>query len=129
MAGDPHAAGGFVVVNGVAIEPDGGLADLPDPYPGGNLFSLASGGAIFVRDPREAVGADQLNGGEIAAIDDKDWALIQPYLEENERHFGIPVDALLRVDGLPRPPSTVYRKVVPAKVRALQAEEAWVGHR
>jgi hypothetical protein len=41
-----------------------------------------------------------------------DWALIEPYLRENERLFGISVDKLLTVDGERRSPHDVYRKVV-----------------
>ena len=38
------------------------------PYPGSNLFSLASGGAIYVRDPYGQVVDEQLNGGELAPL-------------------------------------------------------------
>ena len=44
-------------------------------------------------------------------LTDADWALIHPYLLENEEHFGIAVDALLTVDGVVRAPKEVYRKV------------------
>jgi hypothetical protein len=99
---------------------------LDTPYPGGNLFSLASGGAIFVRDPRRQLGDEQLNGGVFQPLDERDWTLIQPYLEENGRLFSIAVADLLSVDGRKLAPTQVYRKIVPARVRALQAEEAWV---
>ena len=33
------------------------------PYPGSNLLSLASGGAIYVRDPHRTLVDEQLNGG------------------------------------------------------------------
>jgi glutamate synthase domain-containing protein 3 len=111
MAGDPLNGGGFVVLNGVRFDTDGGLTELREPYPGGNLFSLASGGAIFIRDPRRKVGEDQLNGGRIVDLSEKDWQLILPYLNENERLFGITVRDLLTVDGTLRRPSEVYRKV------------------
>ena len=52
MAGDPLNGGGFVVLNGLGFDADGNAFDLAEPYPGGNLFSLASGGAIYVRDPK-----------------------------------------------------------------------------
>jgi glutamate synthase domain-containing protein 1/glutamate synthase domain-containing protein 3 len=126
MAGDPLHGGGFVVLNGVAFDEDGSLTDLPTPYPGGNLFSLASGGAIYVRDPGGAVGEDQLNGGAFAPLAQADWALVLSCLEENERLFGIPVERLLSVDGRRRPPQEVYRKIQPAGHEALQPEEAWV---
>jgi glutamate synthase domain-containing protein 1/glutamate synthase domain-containing protein 3 len=128
MAGDPLHGGGFVILNGVAFNPDGWLVDLDTPYPGGNLFSLASGGAVFMRDPRETVGEDQLNGGQFGTFDAAHWELIRPLLEENERAFGIPVSRLLEVNGRVRPPEKVYRIVIPAHHRALQAEEAWVKH-
>ncbi len=127
MAGDPHNGGGFVILNGIRLTDDGEVLDLDTPYPGGNLFSLASGGAIYVRDPHRRVTADQLNGGEFYPFEHKDWVLIEPYLEENERLFGIPVERLLEVDGETLPPERVYRKIGPAQVRALQAEEVWVG--
>jgi glutamate synthase domain-containing protein 3 len=111
MAGDPHKGGGFVILNGVTYTEDGQLADLPSPYPGGNLFSLASGGAIFIRDPHRRVEDDQLNGGMFENLTEADWRLIKPYLIENERLFGIPVESLLTVDNVHRHPSEVYRKV------------------
>ncbi len=96
------------------------------PYPGGNLFSLASGGAIYIRDPRGSVGIEQLNGGVFERFEERDWKLIGPYLEENSRLFGIGRERLLRVDGQRLRPELVYRKIRPASVRALQAEEAWL---
>ena len=90
------------------------------------MFSLASGGAIFVRDPHGRVTSDQLNGGEFALLTAQDWQLVEPYLLENERLFDIPLDDLLTVDGKLRAPADVYRKIQPRALRALQAEEAWV---
>ena len=124
MAGDPHHEGGFVILNGIHVTDQGETQDLDEPYPGGNLFSLASGGCIFIRDPEGKVGEDQLNGGEFASMEERDWDLIKPYLEENEKHFGITVDELLKGEE----PTTVYRKIQPHAVRALQAEESWVRH-
>lgn len=112
MAGNPLFGGGFVVLNGMAFDPKGRPVDLQTPYPGGNLFSLASGGAIYIRDPRLLVGEDQLNGGRISRLSKADWDLILPHLRENERLFGIPVeDFLLKVDGARKPPEEVYRKI------------------
>jgi hypothetical protein len=85
--------------------------ELETPYPGGNLFSLASGGAIYLRDPRGRVDDGQLNGGRFAPLSDADWRLIEPYLRQNEVLFGVRLDDLLRVDGEVRPPGSVYRKV------------------
>jgi len=119
MAGDPLNGGGFVVLNGISFDAHGAMACLPTPYPGGNLFSLASGGAIYVRDPHGLVGADQLNGGQFKPFTGEDWALIRPYLEENERQFGIRVEALLTVVGELRQPEEVYRKVGAVQLAAL----------
>ena len=126
MAGDALNGGGFVVLNGVRFEAQGRLVELETPYPGGNLFSLASGGAIYVRDPHRLVSEAQLNGGEFAAFTTHDWMLIRPYLEENQHLFGVAINDLLRADGQSLPPEQVYRKIQPRKVCALQAEEAWV---
>ncbi len=114
MAGDPHDGGGFVVLNGIGFDERGRVRPLPSPYPGSNLFSLASGGAIYVRDPREMVDEQQLNGGEIVPMEEKDWTLILPCLKENERLFDISIENdLLMVDGELRSPIGVYRKVRP----------------
>ena len=112
MAGDPHAGGGFVILNGMSFSDDGILKELPTPYPGSNLFSLASGGAIFARDPHRRLLEDQLNGGEFAEFTEADWNLILPYLEENERLFGISIEKdILTVDGKQLKPLEVYRRV------------------
>jgi len=111
MAGDPLNGGGFVILNGVAFDEHGRMVELETPYPGGNLFSLASGGAIYLRDPHGKVEADQLNGGHLVRLTHADWRLIRPYLLKNEALFGISVDALLTVDGERRVPAQVYRKV------------------
>lgn len=126
MAGDPYLGGGFVVLNGIAFNDDGQVVDLETPYPGGNLFSLASGGAIYVRDPHGKVSEDQLNGGGIAKLEDRDWELIKPLLVENELLFGLPLQRLLQVNGEQFSPDRVYRRIFPRAVQALQAEEAWV---
>jgi glutamate synthase domain-containing protein 1/glutamate synthase domain-containing protein 3 len=111
MAGDPLAGGGFVILNGMEFDQRGRMVAQATPYPGGNLFSLASGGAIYIRDPRRQIVERQLNGGVLSALTDKDWRLIQPYLAENERLFGIRSQDLLTVDGRRRAPQEVYRKV------------------
>ncbi len=120
MAGDPYNGGGFVILNGMAFSDDGSLEELPTPYPGSNLFSLASGGAIFARDPHRRLLEDQLNGGEFAEFTDADWNLIRPYLEENERLFGISIEKdILSVNGKLRKPSEVYRRVKAVQLTVL----------
>jgi len=124
MAGEPLNGGGFVVLNGMMFDDDGNVVTQSAPYPGSNLFSLASGGAIYIRDPFGVIDDQQLNGGEIVALEDKDWDLILPFLQENERLFGISVeDHLLTVDGERRSPEVVYRKVRPRKAAPHQVEE------
>jgi glutamate synthase domain-containing protein 1/glutamate synthase domain-containing protein 3 len=123
MAGDPHNGGGFVILNGVKFEDDGKLVALSLPYPGSNLFSLASGGAIFVRDPNGTLVDQQLNGGLFAKVTDEDWELMLPYLKENEKLFGITIDQLLTVNDERREPIEVYRKVVPANIANIASED------
>ncbi|MBU2547675.1 MAG: glutamate synthase [Proteobacteria bacterium] len=125
MAGDPVNGGGFVIVNGMTYDWRGRFVDLPTPYPGSNLFSLASGGAIYIRDPWGKVVDEQLNGGVLDVPSPEDWALIRPYLEENERLFGISVQKdLLTVNGKEMPPEKVYRKVRAGKTAVLSAARA-----
>jgi glutamate synthase domain-containing protein 1/glutamate synthase domain-containing protein 3 len=119
MAGDPLNGGGFVIVNGVTFDAHGNMVPQPTPYPGGNLFSLASGGAIYVRDPHHLLAEDQLNGGTFAPLTEADWSLIRPYLEENQRLFGIRVEELLTVVDRQRLPEEVYRKVAAIQLAAL----------
>jgi len=128
MAGDPLNGGGFVVLNGIRFDGAGAVAPQPVPYSGSNLFSLASGGVIYVRDPGKTIEDEQLNGGEIAPLEEKDWNLILPYLEENERLFGISVEEdLLRVEGSRMSPLEVYRKVKPKSTKDLAKDglEEW----
>lgn len=119
MAGDPLNGGGFVVLNGIGFDYNGNVIELDSPYPGSNLFSLASGGAIYVRDPHKLLTDDQLNGAEYQKLTEAEWKLILPFLEENERLFGVPVERLLTVNGKRLDPCVVYRKVVPAKKVAV----------
>lgn len=113
MAGDPHNDGGFVILNGTRFDDEGGVILMDEPYPGSNIFSLASGGAIYVRDPDKTLVDQQLNGGMIQPLNKTDWELILPYLEENERLFDIRIEDLLKVNGEKRSPQHIYRKVVP----------------
>jgi glutamate synthase domain-containing protein 1/glutamate synthase domain-containing protein 3 len=121
MAGDPLDGGGFAVVNGMEFDEHGRMMPQPVPYPGSNLFSLASGGAIYIRDPHGLVEESQLNGGELGPLTDEDWRLICPYLEENERLFGVRIEELLTVEGRRCEPEEVYRKVSAVKLQVLAA--------
>ena len=123
MAGDPLAGGGFVMLNGMEFDGCGRIVPQPKPYPGSNLFSLASGGAIYIRDPHRQVVERQLNGGVFSEVSDKDWRLIHPYLVENERLFGIRVQDLLTVDGQIKAPHDVYRKVSAVKLSVLASSK------
>ena len=127
MAGNPFANGGFIVVNGMEYDTRGHIRPQRNPYPGSNLFSLASGGALYIRDPYNQVVDEQLNGGEIVALTDADWQLILPYLQENERLFDISIEEdLLTVEGRLLPPDQVYRKVQAVKLSVLtKLEDAW----
>ena len=124
MAGDPLNGGGFVILNGIGFDSTGKVVGLDNPYPGSNLFSLASGGAIYMRDPHHTVVEEQLNGGEIVELGTADWGLIRPYLEENERLFGISIQKdLLTVGERLREPKEVYRKVGAVKLDVLTEVE------
>jgi len=123
MAGDPLKGGGFVVMNGLEFDYRGRIMEQSTPYPGSNLFSLASGGAIYLRDPHRRVVAEQLNGGEFVDLKAADWKLILPYLEENERLFGISLEDILTVDGEKRDYKDVYRKVRAVKLDVLRRVE------
>ena len=114
MAGDPLNGGGFVIVNGITFDENGKVMDLTMPYPGSNLFSLASGGAIYLRDPECKVVDEHLNGGVFTEVTDADWKLILPYLKENEKLFGISIETdLLTMNGDNLPFNKMYRKVMP----------------
>jgi len=119
MAGDPLTGGGFAILNGLKVEDDGAIKPLDMPYPGSNLLSLASGGAIYVRDPFRTLVDEQLNGGMYGRFTDVDWKLIEPYLQENERLFDIQVERdLLTVNGVVKSPAQVFRKVRPRDKKA-----------
>ena len=122
MAGDPLKGGGFVIMNGISFDPDANIVPHGTPYPGSNLFSLASGGAIYLRDPDKKIHNEQLNGGEFVELSQADWNLILPYLLENERLFGIKVNDLLTVNGVRKDFKEVYRKVQAVKLDVLSAK-------
>ena len=128
MAGDPHNGGGFAIVNGLQYDQYGRIQPLNLPYPGGNLLSLASGGAVYIRDPHRTLVEEQLNGGVYRPLSTADWRLVLPYLEENERLFGIRIDLdLLTVDGILKTPQEVYRKVMPRSDAEAEAELEGLG--
>jgi len=124
MAGDPLEGGGFVILHGLKFNEKGEIVESETPYPGGNLFSLASGGAIYIRDPFLKVEEGQLNGGRFVELTEKDWELILPYLKENERLFNIPVERLLSSNGEIRSFNQIYRKVEAVELKVLSK-----GHR
>jgi glutamate synthase domain-containing protein 1/glutamate synthase domain-containing protein 3 len=128
MAGDPLNGGGFVVLNGIGFnDEDGSMKEYDSPYPGSNIFSLASGGAIYVRDPHRKLVDEQLNGGEYAALTDADWNLILPYLLENEKLFGIALEDLLTVNQEKKEANEVYRKIRPKKAVVLDTNDSGLG--
>lgn len=114
MAGDPLNNGGFVIVNGIYFNSDGLIQEYESPYTGSNIFSLASGGAIYIRDPYRKLVKEQLNGADFADITDADWELIFPYLKENEGLFDIPVERLLTTGNQLEEPKRIYRKIKPS---------------
>jgi hypothetical protein len=70
---------------------------------------------------------DQLNGGEFVDLSAADWDLILPYLEENERLFGISIEKdLLTVDGQKMNYTDVYRKVRAVALDVLAKESVAV---
>jgi glutamate synthase domain-containing protein 1/glutamate synthase domain-containing protein 3 len=112
MAG-ADTGGGFVIINGLRFGPRGEVLGLDVKYPGSNFFSLASGGAGYVSDPYHTMGEEQLNGAKFVDFTQEDWNVILPFLEENERLFGITIrDDLQVVDGAFLWPKEIYRKVV-----------------
>lgn len=113
MSGDPHNDGGFIILNGISFDDSGRVTLMSEPYPGSNIFSLATGGAVYIRDPEKTLVEQQLNGGVIEAISKMDWELILPYLEENQRLFNVKIEDLLRVNGKVQNPLKVFRKVIP----------------
>ena len=81
-----------------------------------------------MRDPLKTIDEEQLNGGEIVPLEARDWDLILPYLEENERLFGISIENdLLREEGKKRNALEVYRKVRPKSAKDLAKDglEEW----
>lgn len=126
MAGDPLRRGGFAIINRICFDQTGELVELDPPYPGSNLFSLASGGALYIRDPDHIIHENQLNGAEFAPFTLQDQELITPYLEENAVLFNIPLSRLLEMRGKKLTFQEIYRKIVPSPRHLLQPEERWI---
>ncbi len=115
MAGQ-QTGGGFVIINGLTYDTRGEVIGLEMKYPGNNLFSLASGGACYLNDPYQTVTESQLNGAEFISFRREDWNTILPYLEENQRLFGINIrQDLLMVDGVLKWPEEVFRKIIASR--------------
>jgi hypothetical protein len=57
--------------------------------------------------------------GSIAALTEKDWEVMLPYLEENERLFNISMEGLLTVNGELWAFNEVYRKVEATELNVL----------
>jgi glutamate synthase domain-containing protein 3 len=115
MAGQ-QTGGGFVIINGLTYDTRGEVIGLEMKYPGNNLFSLASGGACYLNDPYRTVTENQLNGAEFISFRREDWNTILPYLEENQRLFGINIrHDLLMVDGVLKWPEEVFRKIIASR--------------
>jgi len=80
-----------------------------------------------LRDPDHKLVADQLNGGEFVDLSSADWELILPYLEENERLFGISIENdLLTVKGHKKDYTEVYRKAQAVTLDVLAKESVAV---
>jgi hypothetical protein len=67
-----------VVLNGMMFDDIGNMVPQETPYPGSNLFSLASGGAIYARDPHHMIDDQQLNGGEVVKLEKRTGILSYP---------------------------------------------------
>jgi len=61
-------------VNGMRFDRDGRAVRWTCLIPAANLLSLASGGAIYVRDPHRTLVEEQLNGAMYAALTAADWS-------------------------------------------------------
>ncbi len=119
MAGE-ETGGGFLLINGIRSNEHGEIMGLEERYPGGNFFSLASGGAGYINDPHRTLSEDQLNGAKFVTFTQEDWNVILPYLKTNEETFGFSIERdLLTVDRTRRWPDEIFRKVV-AKPIAVQ---------
>ena len=69
----------FVIINGVEFDTEGEIVELETPYPGSNLFSLASGGAIYVRDPHNKLSESTNGKGGKGKNNPLKWLTFVPY--------------------------------------------------
>lgn len=53
------------------------------------MFPLASGGTVYVREPRRLPVDEQPNGAEYAELGEDDWELVLPFFRENDKLFDI----------------------------------------
>ncbi|MFX1486924.1 MAG: glutamate synthase [Promethearchaeota archaeon] len=120
------AANGFIILNGITFNEGGKLVEQETPYHGGNLLPLAAASSIYLRDPWQTVGEDQLNGGKIVSLSTQDWQRILPLLKENQQLFGIKIEDLLTVQGVRKKPREVYRKITPVEIAALAEYESGI---
>jgi len=113
MAGNPLNDGGFAILNGIEFDNQGNVSELDTPYPGGNLFSLASGGAIYIYDPHTKVEDNQLHGVKLVNLMQQDVDLVETYLKENTKLFAF------NHYGEKEQIMQYYVKVEPRKLKAL----------
>ncbi|MHA1214208.1 MAG: hypothetical protein ACTSPG_02865 [Candidatus Hodarchaeales archaeon] len=119
MAGDPLNGGGFVIINGIKFDKKGNITLMPSPYSGSNLFSLASGGAIYILDPFMQIDTNQLNGGQISPIHDRDKSILEEYLKKNNKLFGFDLTKTLSTGSVEYNVIDSYRKIEPLKLKVL----------
>ena len=86
--GEPHGVS-------LGMDDDGNILDLDTPYPGSNMFSLASGGAIYVRGEVEPWQCGKEVG--VFAANDEDMADLTPVLKEYCEDLGMDLDEVLSV--------------------------------
>lgn len=119
MAGDPLNGGGFVILNAIKFIEKGRFVTMEDPYPGSNLFSLASGGAIYIRDPFKRIGINQLNGGQLKPVSSEDRKILEKFLKRNKTYFGFDLNKRVLETPMDFNPLAIYRKIEPIRLEVL----------
>ncbi len=110
--------GGFAIVNGLRFDDFGNVVPWKCPIRAAisSRWPPAGRSTSATRIARWSTSSS--TAGPTGRCGAADWKLILPYLEENQRLFGIRIDRdLLTVDGVQRSPAQVYRKVMPKKGR------------